>query len=125
MKILPLAIDALNGAAQSKVAGLTTTAKFFAVVGVLAAISAVFFLVGITVLLAEEIGAVYACLTMSAVFAVAALFVVIRHKRARRHRRIVKAVDRAALTAKADTAAGAGAIVLAEAFIKGFFRRRP
>ena len=124
MKILPLAIEALNGAAQSKVAGLTTTAKFFAVVGVLTAISVVFFLVGITLLLAEEIGAIYACLTMSAVFAVAALFIVMQYKRARRRERIVKAVDRAALTAKADTATGASAVFLAEAFIKGFFRNR-
>ncbi len=122
MKIVPLAIDLLNGTVQSRLTGMTMTAKTLAVIGVLATISVIFFLVAITILLAEEIGAFYACLTMGAVFAVAAVFILMQHHRSRRRQRLESA-QRAALSAAGE--APATAVVLAEAFLKGFLSGKP
>jgi len=123
MRLLPLAIDLLGGTARSRLSGVTTMAKCYAIVGALAAIAAVFALVALTILLSEEVGAVYACLIMSAIFAIAALFVLLLHSR-RHRRKQIRRVERAALMATAEKPGRPDVVVLAEAFVNGFLNRR-
>jgi len=122
MKILPLALTLLNDTALTRLSGVKTRARSLAIVGTLAAVSGVFLLVALTILLAEEVGAAYACLIMSAVFAAAALISYWRASRARRIRHAQNA-QTIALAASADTSAGATGLLLAQAFAKGFTGR--
>jgi len=123
MKILPLALTLLNDTAQTQLTGLTTRARTLAVVGSLAAISAAFLLVALTIVLAAEVGIVGACLVMGAVFGFAALLVFWRAGRARERRR-AETAEKIALASSADTSAGATGLLLVQAFAKGFLNRR-
>ena len=123
MKILPLALTLLNGTARTQLTGLTTRARTLALVGSLAAISAIFLLIALTIVLAAEVGIVGACLVMSAVFGLAALLILWRASRARQ-RRVAANAQKIAVASSADTSAGATGLLLAQAFAKGFLNRR-
>jgi len=122
MKILPLALAFFDGKIREQLTGMTTTAKSLAVVGALATVSAVFFLTALTVVLASRIGIVGACLAMSALFALLAAVIYLRYNRARRSGKAIRA-ERVAIAASADTVGGAGAGMLLHAFLRGFRRK--
>ena len=123
MKLLPLALAWLNDSARTRITGLTTTARALAIVGGLAAISLVFFLTALTIVLAAQIGAVYACLVMGALFAVLALVMFMHYNRRKRLRDLEK-MEQVAIASSAEAPLGAGLGLMAQAFARGFFGRR-
>ena len=124
MKLLPLVIALLNGSARERLTGWTATARSLAVVGVLAGISSVFLVVALTIVLAAQVGVVFACLIMSALFALAAVFMFVHYGRMRRRRQVAQ-VEQVALASSAETPVGAGAALLIQAFVRGFLNRNP
>lgn len=123
MRLLPLALDLMSGTALARLSGVRTMARFYAIVGILGAISAIFALVALTILLSEEVGAVAACLIMSAIFGFAALLVVLLHTRTKRRKRLVEA-ERLALASSATRSGRTDVVLMAEAFLNGFLNRR-
>lgn len=125
MKLIPMALDALRGTASSRISGMKATAKCFAIIGVLGVISAVFLLIALTTLLADEVGVIYACLIMSALFAALALIVLMIHHRGHARKSDNITASRAALSSKTETTSvKVDAVALAEAFVKGYLNRR-
>ena len=123
MKFLPLLLAHINDRARNRLTGLTTTARALAVVGVLASISLFFFLTALTIVLAEQIGVVMACLVMGGIFAVLAAVMYMQYTRKRRRKEIEK-IEQVAIASSADTPLGAGFGLLAQAFVRGFLNRR-
>ncbi len=123
MKLLPLAVAMLSGTARSRLTGLTTRAKVMALFGGCALVSMVFFLSALTIVLARQVGAVAACLVMGAVFALAAVAVMVTE--ARRQRRLeAERMQKVAVASSAESATGAGMAMLAQAFLRGFLGGR-
>ena len=119
MKLLQVAISLLEDKAKSGLTGLTVKVKLLALFGIFATLAAGFFLVAMTVLLSQEVGAVYACLIMTAIFTVFAVVMLVLHARVQRKRRIER-VEAMARASSAEALAGADFRVLAEAFVRGF-----
>ncbi len=126
MKILPLALALLDGKVRDRVSDAKTTAKLFAVVGVFAALSATFFVIALTFVLAERFGTVEACLIMGALFGLIAAALYARHilqQRLRTAGKRAENAERIALASSAETALGGEAALILQAFLRGFMKK--
>lgn len=124
MKILPLALAFLDGKVRDQLTGAKMTAKSIAIVGVLGTVSAVFFLAALTILLASRVGILGACLIMGGLFGFLAAAIYFRYSRKRKQQvRQLEQAERMTLAASASSASGAGAVLLLEAFLRGFTKK--
>lgn len=99
MSAIPVALAAASGLAKAKVKEAKVSARFGLATSLALAASAVFFIAGITIALSEQIGSIYACLVMGAVFMVIGIvLMMVRAQKAKRLKRSAN-VDTALLKA--------------------------
>ncbi len=122
MNIVPLALAFLDEKMRDQLTGAKTTAKSLAIVGVFAAVSAAFFVIALTIVLASRVGIVGACLIMGAIFGLLAVAIYFRYSRKKQVKQAVQA-ERAAIASSANATGGAGLALLLEAFLRGFMKK--
>ena len=123
MKLVPLALAVLSGTAKSRMVGLRSTATQYSVIIGCAVVSAIFLLIAVTIALAAEVGALYACLIMGGVFALISLAGFLRLSARKRRQESVKA-EQLLIASSASTPVGAGIAMSAMAFMRGFMNPR-